>query len=324
MPDLEINVELLTRFEKGLDPRFPERSEIPARVLDYGEISTVLEIGTGSEKDLVYKRMPMFQTEQEAEDYQTLHKEYIQVLQDRIGLQVAPSDIARLIDEQTGKVVVYIVQKKFPLEAIAHKAIHRLSPDDVNKLDLAVLKETAKVFDFNARHKGKLEVGLDGQISNWALANFDQKAPALDDEIKLVYLDTSTPLMRKDGQEQLDPELFLRSAPSFLVWVLRLFFLQDVMTRYYDFRQVSVDIIANFYKEQRPDLVPDLVDTVNDFFSAEIQGGLKPITLKEVKGYYREDAWIWRLYLAFRKIDRSFHRLLRKDYVYVLPGKIKR
>jgi len=322
---LEINVELLTRFEKGLDPRFPERSEIPARVLDYGEISTVLEIGAGSERDLVYKRMPMFKTEQEAEDYQTLHKEYIQVLQDRIGLQVAPSDIARLIDEQTGKVVVYIVQKKFPLEAIAHKAIHRLSPDDVNKLDLAVLKETAKVFDFNARHKGKLEVGLDGQISNWALANFDQKAPALDDEIELVYLDTSTPLVRKDGAEQLDPELFLRSAPSFLVWVLRLFFLKDVMTRYYDFRQVSVDIIANFYKEQRPDLVPDLVDTVNDFFSAEIrQGDLQPITVKEIKGYYREDAWIWRLYLTFRKIDRVFHRLLRKDYVYVLPGKIKR
>ncbi len=324
MPDLEINVELLTRFEKGLDPRFPERSEIPARVLDYGEISTVLEIGAGSERDLVYKRMPMFQTEQEAEDYQTLHKEYIQVLQDRIGLQVAPSDIARLINEQTGKVVVYIVQKKFPLEAIAHKAIHRLSPDDVSKLDLAVLKETAKVFDFNARHRGKLEVGLDGQISNWALANFDPKAPALDDEIELIYLDTSTPLVRKDGAEQLDPELFLRSAPSFLVWVLRLFFLKDVMTRYYDFRQVSVDIIANLYKEQRPDLVPDLVDTVNDFFSAEIQGGLKPITVKEVKGYYREDAWIWRLYLTFRKIDRVFHRLLRKDYVYVLPGKIKR
>ena len=63
MSGLNINVELLREFERGLDPRFPEKSRIPARVLGYGEISTVLEIGTGSERDLVYKRMPMFKSE---------------------------------------------------------------------------------------------------------------------------------------------------------------------------------------------------------------------------------------------------------------------
>lgn len=131
--------------------------------------------------------------------------------------------------------------------------------------------------------------------------------------------------MQKNGVEQLDPELFLRNAPSFMVWIIRLLFLEDVMTRYYDFRQVAVDLIANFYKEQRPDLIPDLVDTVNGFFSAEIgEGGFEPITEKEVRAYYREDAWIWRIYLAFKKVDRSLHRLLGKDYPYVLPEKIKR
>jgi hypothetical protein len=72
-------------------------------------------------------------------------------------------------------------------------------------------------------------------------------------------------------------------------------------------------------------LVPGLVDTVNEFFSAEIRkGDFKPISEKEVGAYYREDAWIWRFYLAFRRIDRSLHRLLGKEYVYVLPGKTKR
>ena len=72
-------------------------------------------------------------------------------------------------------------------------------------------------------------------------------------------------------------------------------------------------------------LIPDLVDTVNSFFSAEIRAGeVEPITEKEVRAYYREDAWIWRIYLAFRRIDRSLHRLLGKDYPYILPGKIKR
>ena len=179
-------------------------------------------------------------------------------------------------------------------------------------------------FDFNRRHKGELEVGFDGQISNWAIVNFSE-TQELDDQIELIYLDTSTPFVRQNGAEQLNPELFLRSAPSFLVWILRLLFLEDVMTRYYDRRQVAVDLVANFYKEQRADLVPGLVGTVNEFFSAEVQrGDFKPITVKEIKSYYREDAWIWRLYLAFRKVDRSLHRLVGKDYPYVLPGKIKR
>jgi hypothetical protein len=321
----KVNVQLLQEFEKRLDPNFPERSGIPARVLGYGEISTVLEFGTGSDRELAYKRLPMFRSEAEAKCYETLYQEYVQVLQHRIGLQIVPSDAIRLVDEDKDRVVVYIVQEKLPREAIGHRAIHHLSPDDARKLVLAVLRETRKVFDFNREHKDQLEIGFDGQISNWAISGFDRETPELGETVEFVYFDTSTPLVRKNGQEQLNPELFLRSAPSFLVWIIRLLFLEEVMTRYYDFRRVTVDLIANLRKEQRPELIPDLVDTVNGFFSAEIRdSGFKPITLKEVTAYYREDAWIWRIYLAFRKIDQSLHRLLGKDYPYILPGKIKR
>ena len=322
MSGLEIDLDLLRQFETGLDPRFPERNTIPTRVLGYGEISTVLEIGTGN---VAYKRMPMFRTEQEADSYEALYKEYVEVLRDRVGLRLAPSDIVRLVDEQQGRVVVYIVQEKLPSEAIGHRVIHRLPPGDIGKLVSAVLRETAKVFDFNRRHKGELEVGFDGQISNWAIVGFDPDAPRLDDEIELVYLDTCTPLVSRNGQEQLNPDLFLRSAPSFLVWLIRLLFSQNVMTRYYDCRKVVIDLVANFYKEQRPELLPDLVDTVNRLFSVGIKdGGFEPITMREIKAYYREDAWIWRIYLSFRKIDRSLHRLLGKEYPYILPGRIKR
>ena len=75
----------------------------------------------------------------------------------------------------------------------------------------------------------------------------------------LLYLDTSTPILRLNGVEQLNAELFLRSAPPYLAWILRLLFLQEVVTRYYDARKVTIDLIANFYKEQRPELVPELV-----------------------------------------------------------------
>ena len=325
MPHMKINVDLLSRFEQRLDTRFPEKSEIPAKVLGYGEISTVLEIGTGTERDLAYKRLPMFKTEQEAETYDALYREYIQVLRDRIDLHVVPSDTVRLFDAKRGRVVAYIVQEKLPAEAIGHRAIHQIPPGEVIKLVLAVLKETVKVFNFNSRNRGQLEVGFDGQISNWAILGLKPEATELKDELELVYFDTSTPLLCKDGKEQLEPELFLRSAPSFLVWILRLFFLEDVMTRYYDLRKVVIDLIANFYKEQLPHLVPDLVNIVNDFFSDErVEGGFKPITVKEIRSYYREDALIWRLYLAFRKFDRSLHRLRGKYYPYVLPKKIER
>jgi hypothetical protein len=321
----KIDVQLLRRFEKGLDPAFPEKSEIPARVLGYGEISTVLEIGAGSERKLAYKRLAMFNTEKEAKQYQALYTEYVQVLQDRIGLRVVPSNTVRLTDEDTGRVIVYIVQEKLSPETIGHKAIHHISSDDVSRLALAVLRETRKVFDFNREHRGELEIGFDGQISNWALGKLIPESSKLAQNIELVYFDTSSPLIRKNGEEQLDPELFLRSSPSFLVWIIRLLFLKDVMTRYYSFRRVAVDLIANFYKEQRPDLISVLVDLVNRFFAAEIRASdFKPITAKEAMTYYREDVCIWRIYLALRKIDRFLHRLLGRDYPYVLPGKTKR
>ena len=325
MAGLAIDLDLLRRFEQGLDPRFPERGEIPARVMGYGEISTVLEIGVGAERDLAYKRMPMFRTAQEAERHEVLYRQAIQVLEERVGLRVVPSDVVRVVNDRTGRIVIYIVQERFPAEAVGHQVIHRLPADDVRRLVLAVLRETAKVFDFNKEHRGELELGIDGQISNWAIADFDPTAGGLPDEVELIYFDTSSPFLTVNGKEQLDPELFLRSAPSFMVWILRLLFLEDVMTRYYDFRKVAIDIIANFFKEQRADLAPDLVDAVNGFCAAEIEaGGFKPITVDEVRAYYREDAWIWRLYLNFRKVDRFLHGLLGKDYPYILPGKIKR
>jgi hypothetical protein len=42
-----------------------------------------------------------------------------------------------------------------------------------------------------------------GQLSNWV--RVEERHNAV-----MYYIDTSTPLFRKDGVEQLDPELFLK------------------------------------------------------------------------------------------------------------------
>jgi hypothetical protein len=325
MATTEMNPDFFLDFEQGLQPRHPERSGVPAKVLGYGEISTVLEIETEELRGLACKRMPMFRNEIEVENYLKLYREYVEVLRQQIGLNVVPGDTVWIRDPECGRVTAYILQEKIPHGTIGHQAIHSLSNKDILTLVRATLMEMKKVFDFNRDHRSEIEVGLDGQISNWAILGYDPQTKMLEDPVRLIYFDTSTPLMRKNGQEQLDPELLLRSAPSFLVWILRVLFVQDVMNRYYEFRRVAVDLIANFYKEQKPELIPALIDEVNTLLSShDPKGEFTPITFKEVRSYYREDALIWRLYLAFRKVDRTLHELFRREYPYVLPDKVKR
>ncbi len=325
MAALQINTELLQQFEASLNPAQPEKCTIPTRVLGYGEISTVLQIGDGQNEKMAYKRMPMFKNMAEAEEYKSLYREYLDVLSKKIGLNLVEEDICLLPDQNSNRVIGYIMQRKLPTNSIGHQAIQQLSAAAVQQLVKAVLSEAKKVYDFNEENAAELEIAIDCQISNWAIKNYDLPATSLKSPIELVYFDTSSPLLRKKGKEQLNPELFLRSAPSFLVWIIRLLFLQDVMTRYYDFRKVVIDLLANFYKEQRADLIPELISVVNNFFIEKIkQGSFKPITEQEVKAYYREDAWIWRIYLRFRKVDRFLHKVMKKNYPYILPEKIKR
>ena len=271
MSESAISVELLQHFEAGLDLRHPERSAIPARVFGYGEISTVFTIDAPGAAGWAFKRMPMFRDEAEAQAYEALYHAYVRALTERIGLRVAVGDTVRVVDPVAGRVVLYIVQERLSSDAIGHRAIHRLPPSEIMRLARAVLLQCRLVFDFNREHRGVLELGLDGQLSNWAITACDPVAGALPPTVELVYLDTSTPLMRRDGREQLDPELLLRSAPSFTLWLLRRAFLPEVMTRYYDFRRVAMDLVANFYKEGRPELVPELVETVNRFFVDELR-----------------------------------------------------
>ncbi len=324
MTDMQINIDLLKEFERGLDPSRPEESKIPAKVLGYGEISTVFEIKEEPQKALAYKRMPIFKYQKEIDHYETIYNEYNRILNDRIGINVPPYGLASFISDKEN-IICFDVQEKLPSESFGNKLIHTLDDKDVITFLSTVLRQLKKVWDFN-KENASLEIGIDGQISNWAIRDFDPNSPHIDPETQLYYIDTSTPFIRKNGEEQLDPELFLRSAPSFLLWLIRWLFLEGVMTRYYDFHLVVVDLIANFYKEQRPDLILGLTQAANDFFAKEAKSlNIAPVTTKEIRSYYKQDALIWTIFLALRRLDRFIHKgVLRKPYVYILPGKIKR
>ncbi len=345
MPLSEASLNLLQDFERGLDPQHPEQSAIPAHVLGYGEISTVFEIQVEELRGLAFKRLPLFRNDAEVDAYTRVYAEYNRLLEQEIGLRLPAHDYA-VLQSASGRPIFYIIQQQLPADAIGNRAILCAPRELVPPLVAQILRELQKVWEFN-RRQARVRVGIDGQISNWVTPTViatpsearGKQSPNWNTGIASsqsallamtqggpLYVDTSTPLYRVDGIEQLDTELFLRSAPSFLAWILRLLFLKDVVERYYDFRRVAIDLAANFYKEQRPDLIPDVLQAINAFFAgdaAELR--IAPIIEKEVRDYYREDALIWSLYFSMRKVDRFLRtRVLRKEYPYILPESIKR
>ena len=54
---MNIDVDLLQRFEAGIDPQHLERSDVPATLIGYGEISAIFRLG---DAPVAYKRMPLF------------------------------------------------------------------------------------------------------------------------------------------------------------------------------------------------------------------------------------------------------------------------
>lgn len=297
----------LYEFEMGLLPTEIEQSNIPAEILGYGEISTVFQI-QGDDQN-AYKRLPLFDKKQIAEDYVNIYRSYCDFLK-QIGLNL-PNDRTLIITQENRPVVLYIIQKKHNPERFAHKLTKSFNAQQFASILDKICAEIEKVWQFNSANISKKELAIDGQLSNWILTEDD----------KIFYIDTSTPLFKLNNIEQLNPDLILKTAPSFLRWILKLFFLKDVMGRYYDRKQVYMDLIANLYKEQRADLIPTAIETINKYLKDDD----KSIELKEVEKYYKEDKIIWTLFLAFRRFDRWLTtKIFRHRYEFILPGKIRR
>lgn len=303
---LEVNPEILRSFEQHLVPWKPEKSGRKYRLLGYGEISSIFALDTLPGKAI--KRMPLFAGRVQAEKYEEQYHLYCKHLK-TAGLNL-PEDRTVIVEIPGRPVVLYIIQQELIPEGFGHKIIHHRKTDQVKEFVEKVFTMIDRVWQYNTRVKPGLELSLDGQLSNW-----------VESDGTLYFVDTSTPLFRIDGKEQLDPELLLRSAPGFLRWILRAFFLDDVMNRYYNRRQVFVDLAANLYKEQKPELIPDVLELAN-FYLPKDQD---PLTIREIDKYYREDKMIWTLFLAFRRFDRWMStRIFGKRYEFILPGKIKR
>lgn len=295
---------LIRKFEAQLNPQHIEASGIPARLIGFGEISSIIEL-----KDMpgmVLKRMPMFPDEKSAEDYLATYREYCRLLK-KAGLKL-PADDAVIVKKTDKLTVLYFAQEKFAPEQIGNKALKRLNDSQLDQFIQRVINAIYKVWEFN-QQQDQYQLAIDAQVSNWA---FEEETK------NLYYIDTSTPLFKINGEEQLDPELILTSAPSFGRAIIRKFFLADVMNRYYDEKSVNVDLVANLYKEKAAHLIPVFIAKIN-------QRASDCLDEREIAKYYKEDKFIWSLFLSLRKIDRWLHTYLyRKQYQFILPDKIER
>jgi hypothetical protein len=323
-PGFDIDFDLLQDFETYLDPQYPESGQIPCHVLGFGEISTVFDFNVESMHGLAFKRMSIFSNEEELDRYITAYQEYNQLLEGEIGLGLPPHGHA-ILKNPSGRPIFYIIQGKLAAHGIGNNAIHLLNRQGVSTLIELVLGELLKLWEFN-KQQPRYQVSLDGQISNWVINEFDPQDPQLDLGSTLSYIDTSTPVYMRDGVEQFDPELVIRTTPRLLAKIIRMFFLEDVMTRYYDPHKVTVDILANFHKEHRADLIPELVFTANSFFAEEgSELEIEPFEEKEINDYYREDAFIWSFLSSARRFDRFLYlNVFRREYPYILPGNVQR
>ena len=173
--------------------------------MGYGEISAIFKI-QGDDRT-AYKRMPLFTKRDAAEKYVELYQEYCGLLGEA-GLSLPDTDTA-IVHVPGRPVVVYIAQELLPADRFGHQLIRALDEKSCFQLVEQVAGEIAKVWRYNAASAPDVELALDGQISNWV-------GPEEGKEGGLVYIDTSTPLLRLGGVEQMDPEPLLKSAPAFL------------------------------------------------------------------------------------------------------------
>jgi hypothetical protein len=286
----------LDGLERAVSRALAARSVDGLPVLGYGEITCVVAWPT-DEGPWACKRLPVFDTSERVDAYRALFADYLAALTAR-GVDVAEST---LVDVPTadGRLAAYCVQPRLASDSLAPARLRQSSGESGRVLLVAVVDQIAAV--------AGPDVGLDAQLSNWAVTGGH-----------LTYFDVSTPLLRDDGHDRLDTELFLASVPAVLRPITRRFFLDGILDPYYDPRSAALDLLGNLYKEGLDEWVAPGVELANTRLGIDL-------TPDEVRRWYRRDARLWGATQLVRRLDRSWQRhVRRRTYPFLLPGRIDR
>lgn len=265
-------------------------------VVGYGEISVVFG-WDGPAGPVVVKSLPSFDDPGRLEAYEALLAEYTETLADR-GVHPVPTAVRSVRAE--GAVRGYVLQPRLPARDLGPEVLGDGGADRGRRLLAEVVDAVARVVDDR--------VGLDAQISNWALT----------DE-RLWYLDVTTPMLRDAaGHDRLDTRAFATSLPWLLRAPVRRFVVPGILSPYHDRREVVLDMAGNLHKERLADWIEPLLAQANPIVDP-------PLTPAEVARFYRRNAWMWESLQRARQLDRWWQRQVRRrPYPFLIPPRIHR
>jgi hypothetical protein len=265
-------------------------------VVGYGEIS--LGVGWPPEAPrLVAKRMPPFRDRAAFAAYRDVVGEYVARLEAG-GMRVAETEV-RPVAGEGGAVVAYVLQPLLPAASLGPAILAAADPDAGHPLAERIVDATLSLVG--------PELGLDPQLANWSW---------LDGEA--VFFDVNTPFLRDErGRDRMDFEVLLASFPRPARGLLRRFVAPGIVAQYHDPRVALIDACANLIKERLEPWIPVFLARASERLA-------NPVTVGEVRRYYRSDARTWRWIQRLRRADRGWRRLRGRTYPFLLPGEIER
>jgi hypothetical protein len=265
------------------------------RVLGYGEITLVLGYPP-DEPRLACKRLPMFRDSEHATAYGAIVTEYTEEL-GRRGVDVLASEWRTLA---SGKgVAAYLVQPVLPSGALVPNIVRADAATGTDAIARIVTLIATTVDE---------RVGLDGQLSNWAL---------VDGELR--YFDVTTPMLNDAaGRTRLDLDVLTRPFPAPVRSVIRRAVAPSIVAHFHEPRYVLVDMIGNLLKERLGTFIEPAIELANRYVEPAIDRD-------EIERFYRSDARTWEALLRLRRADRWWQRhVRRRTYPFLLPGPIDR
>ena len=266
------------------------------RILGHGEITLV--VGWPAPAPAVAaKRLPPFADRGRAEAYGAVVADYVAALAHR-GVACVESEFS--ITETEGGWAAYVLQPLLDPGTLGPARLRALAAEDPTGARARALLE--RIVEHVVVAVGQ-EVGLDGQLSNWA-----------DTPDGLRYFDVTTPLLvDAGGRSRLDLGTLTSPLPAPLRPVVRRFVAPGITAKYHDVREVLLDLAANLHKER-------LAQWVNATLVAANRHVAPAISPEEALAYYRSDARTWEALLRLRMADRWWHRrVLRRPYGSLLP-----
>jgi hypothetical protein len=287
----------LRQLEAEVDEALESVDQSRLCVLGYGEISLVLG-WPADHPSFACKRLPPFPNRARFDSYRRTLDDYVAALREA-GVDAVQTTL-QPVERRDGTIAGYAVQPVLAEETLGPNILRAADPIAGHPLVEAVVESALSTIGPG--------LGLDAQLANWSW-----------DEGKLRYLDITTPMLwDRDGRPRLDLDLLVQPLPPPLRGLVKRFLAPRILDGYRNQRGVFSDLCGNLVKERLDGWIPLFLAPINRTLDP-------PMTIKEVRRYYRSDARLWRLLLALRHLDRAWQRRVRRrQYPFLLPGRIER